>query len=70
MPWFIEIGREAEFVGVLDEPAIDFGLGLEGAIAVFGADGFAADVEVEGAACEVRAVFGETRPAGVGRLLA
>ena len=65
MPGFVEVGAEAEAFGVADEPAVGGCLCLERAVRVFGDGRLAADVEVEGAPGEVRAVDGERGATGV-----
>src|ERR1051326_7593127 len=70
VPRLVVVRPEAELVGVADEPAVGRRLNLYGAVRVLRLDGFAADVEVERAAREVRAVDGESGASGVGRLAA
>src|SRR2546423_12798195 len=70
MPRLVVIRTEAELVRVLDEPVVDVRLHLYGAVRVLRLHRLAADVEVERAPREVRAVDGESGAARIGRLLA
>src|SRR5687767_10342591 len=70
VPRLVVVGAEAEALGVPDEPLVDVGLDLQRAVRVLRLDRLAADVDVEGAAREVRAVDGEPRAARMRRSLA
>src|SRR5437868_11061049 len=70
VPRLVVIRTEAELVCVLDEPAVGVRLNLNRAVRVLRLHRLAADVEVERAPGEVRAVDGQSRAARVRRLLA
>jgi hypothetical protein len=65
MPGLIKV-RTARIVGVANQPLVDRCVDLKSAIGVFGVDRISADIKVEGATGEVRAVYCETSAAGVG----
>src|SRR5205085_10574806 len=68
VPGLVKVRAEAEARGVLHQPAISLRLRLNGAVVVLGADRLAADVQVERAPGEVRAVDRQARAPAVGRL--
>ena len=67
VPGLVEVWPESEALGVFDQPLIDRCLYLQRAVRVVGADRFASDVQIEGAAGEVRTVNGESGGACLGR---
>src|SRR6266508_2021711 len=70
VPWLVVVRTEAEALGIADEPLVNPGVNLDGAVGVFRLDGFAADVEIQGAAREVRAINRETGAPRIRRLSA
>src|ERR1700754_4993550 len=66
VPRLVKVRAKAELRSISHQPAISFGLGLQGAVFVFGADRFATDVDVQRPPGEMRAVDGKPGPPAVG----
>ncbi len=67
MPGLVKVRTKAKALSVFDEPAIGGSVDLDRAVRIFGIDRTAADVEIQSAASEVRAVINcKTRATCIG----
>ncbi len=65
MPGLVEVWAEAEALGVFHQPFVGRCVDLNRAVGIFRVNRIAADVDVQRAAGEMRAVYSESGATGV-----